>query len=120
MCLQDYRRFQRSVLVRSLRGAENAYELRKSGLTAASATNLALSNNVATSATSLKAMIWISTDQGQRWSTAATETIPQPEPYMSPQWLGFETPQVGRWIADPHNIWTTTDGGLHWREAAFR
>lgn len=89
-------------------------------LTAASATNLALSNNVATSATSLKAMIWISTDQGQRWSTAATETIPQPEPYMSPQWLGFETPQVGRWIADPHNIWTTTDGGLHWREAAFR
>ena len=53
-------------------------------------------------------------DAGQHWNQAASDT--GQTGYVSPTagFLGFESPEVGRWIASPTEIWTTTDGGVTW------
>lgn len=56
------------------------------------------------------ARLLVSTDGGQKWTTAATETQ-QITQMGIPAWLGFETPQVGWWVAGPHSVWGTVDGG---------
>jgi photosystem II stability/assembly factor-like uncharacterized protein len=86
---------------------------------AASATTLA----VATSATSgngpFTAQLLVSIDQGRHWHVAATD--PQQVTQVGvPAWIGFETSEIGRWIGDPHDYWTTHDGGRSWTRAAFR
>jgi len=55
-------------------------------------------------------------DAGDHWNQAASETGQQAGSYVSPTagFLGFESPEVGRWIGSPTNIWTTTDGGATW------
>lgn len=64
--------------------------------------------------------LMVSTDDGQHWTTVATDTQPlQPQDNVTP-WLGFETSQVGRWIDDPHNVWTTTDSGQQWIQIPFQ
>jgi photosystem II stability/assembly factor-like uncharacterized protein len=65
------------------------------------------------------ARLLVSTDGGQHWVAAATDTQ-RLAIGVGPAWLGFQTPLVGHWLADPHAIWTTTDGGLHWTKSAFR
>jgi photosystem II stability/assembly factor-like uncharacterized protein len=70
------------------------------------------------------AQLLITADGGRSWVTAATDTqnlsAGNPITGNAPAWLGFETPQVGHWLGDPHGIWTTTDGGQHWSRTAFR
>ncbi len=61
----------------------------------------------------------VTTDGGRDWVTAATDTQ-NLSAGSAPAWLGFETPLSGQWLGDPHGIWTTSDGGLHWTRAAFR
>ena len=65
------------------------------------------------------AQLLVTTDGGQRWVTAATDTQDLTAG-SAPAWLGFETPLAGQWLGDPHGVWTTTDGGLHWTRTAFR
>jgi photosystem II stability/assembly factor-like uncharacterized protein len=65
------------------------------------------------------ARLLVSADGGQHWVVAAIDTQPLAIG-VGPAWLGFQTPLVGHWLADPHAIWTTTDGGLHWTKSAFR
>lgn len=64
------------------------------------------------------AQVLVSTDGGQHWTTAATETQ-QITQLGIPAWLGFETSLVGRWIGGPHSLWSTNDGGLHWTRTSF-
>lgn len=64
------------------------------------------------------ARLLVSTDVGQNWTTAATDTQ-QITQMGIPAWLGVETSLVGRWISGPHSIWRTNDGGLHWTKTAF-
>jgi len=54
-------------------------------------------------------------DAGRHWNQAASDTG-QAGGYVSPTvgFLGFESPDVGRWIGSPTDIWTTTDGGATW------
>jgi photosystem II stability/assembly factor-like uncharacterized protein len=73
---------------------------------------------------STTARLLMTTDGGRNWTTAATDTQHLSEGNLitgtAPAWLDFETPLVGHWLADPHGIWTTTDGGRHWTRSAFR
>lgn len=70
------------------------------------------------------AKLLMTTDGGRSWVTAATDTqnLSTWNPIIgnTPAALDFETPLVGQWLGDPHGIWTTTDGGLHWTRVAFR
>lgn len=67
---------------------------------------------------SYTARLLVSTDAGGHWTTAATDPQ-QLTQTGNPAWLGFENPQVGRWIGDPHGIWNTSDGGRHWTRLSF-
>ncbi|MHB8452718.1 MAG: neocarzinostatin apoprotein domain-containing protein [Mycobacteriales bacterium] len=88
-------------------------------LSAASPTTLCVATGGMGGGGAFTAQLLVSTDAGRHWTTAATDTQ-QLTPASTPAWLGFETAQVGRWIGDPHAVWTTNDGGLHWTQAAFR
>lgn len=67
---------------------------------------------------SYTATLLISSDAGKRWTTAATDPQ-QLTQTGSPAWLGFENPQVGHWVGDPHDIFNTSDGGQHWTRLPF-
>jgi photosystem II stability/assembly factor-like uncharacterized protein len=57
-------------------------------------------------------------DGGQTWETTVNEAGPAESDVGPSRFLGFENPSVGRWVADPHYVWRTTDGGTTWvREA---
>ncbi len=88
-------------------------------LAAASPTTLAVSTGATSGAGAFIARLLVSTDAGEHWTTAATDTQQLTQESI-PAWLGFETWHVGRWISDPHSVWTTLDGGLHWTRTAFR
>jgi photosystem II stability/assembly factor-like uncharacterized protein len=70
------------------------------------------------------ARLLVTTDEGRHWVTAATDTQNLTTGNLTtgtaPAWLSFETPLAGQWLGDPHGVWTTTDGGLHWARSAFR
>ena len=85
-------------------------------LAASSATTLAAATGPIGGAGSVTARLLVSTDGGRHWTTAAGDTQPVAQGGI-PAWLGFETASVGRWVGDPHSIWTTVDGGLHWTQA---
>lgn len=87
-------------------------------LAAASPTTLAVSTGSTSGGGEFTARLLVSTDSGRLWATATTDTQ-QLSQQATPAWLGFETPQVGRWISSAHSIWSTVDGGLHWTRAAF-
>jgi len=57
----------------------------------------------------------VSHDGGRNWAQAARDTG-QAGGYVSPTagFLGFESSNVGRWIASPADIWTTFDSGTTW------
>jgi len=54
----------------------------------------------------------VSKDAGQHWSTVVRDRELVND--FPGTFLGFESASVGRWIAEPTAIWTTTDGGLSW------
>jgi len=87
-------------------------------LAAASPTTLAVATGPVSGGGTLTAQLLLSTDAGGHWNAAATDTQQLTQTTTS-AWLGFETSQVGRWIGDPHSIWTTHDGGQHWLRTAF-
>jgi len=87
-------------------------------LAAASSSTLAVSTGATSGAGPFTAQVFVSTDGGQRWTRAASDSQ-QITSMGVPAWLGFETSQVGRWIGDPHSVWTTDDGGNHWTQAPF-
>jgi photosystem II stability/assembly factor-like uncharacterized protein len=89
-------------------------------LAAASPATLALSTFLGGGAGRYSTQLLESTDGGRHWATVATDTQPLIEGVQPPAWLGFETPQVGHWIGDPHSIWATSDGGRQWTQTAFR
>lgn len=65
------------------------------------------------------ARLLISKDGGHNWRPAVTD--PQ---HLSqagaPAWLGFQSSTVGRWVADPSGVWTTTNGGARWTRTTLR
>jgi photosystem II stability/assembly factor-like uncharacterized protein len=65
------------------------------------------------------AHVVVTTDGGRDWALAATDAQVLTNS-TAPAGLCFETPLVGQWLGDPHGIWTTTDGGLHWTRTPFR
>jgi photosystem II stability/assembly factor-like uncharacterized protein len=54
---------------------------------------------------------------GSSWQQVATEPPIAPPQYGYQGFLGFESPDVGRWIGNPLSLWTTTDGGSVWSQA---
>jgi photosystem II stability/assembly factor-like uncharacterized protein len=88
-------------------------------LAAASPSTFALSSSATSGAGPFTAQLFVSTDAGRHW-TLATSDAQQVTSLGVSSWLGFETAQVGRWIGDPHSIWTTNDGGEHWNQSPFR
>jgi photosystem II stability/assembly factor-like uncharacterized protein len=62
--------------------------------------------------------LFVSTDGGRRWSTAVSGTAPGNPQGLSASFLTLEDLRVGWWISDPRDMWTTSDGGLHWRRQA--
>ena len=88
---------------------------------AASPTNVAVATGaISGNGSFFTARLLVSTDSGAHWTTAATDTEQLTQtPAGVPAWLGFETSRVGRWVGDPHNVWTTLDGGRHWTKSAF-
>lgn len=87
-------------------------------LAAASPSRLAVASGATGGGGRYTAQLLVSTDGGAHWTTPAADS--QQINQSVPAWLGFETPQVGRWIGDPHSIWTTHDGGLHWTQTPFQ
>jgi photosystem II stability/assembly factor-like uncharacterized protein len=64
-------------------------------------------------------VLLVSTDGGSSWRTVVHETG-QAQPYFpADPFLGFENATVGRWVGNPHHLWETTDGGVHWVEQAI-
>lgn len=88
-------------------------------LAAASPRTIAVSTPATSGGGSDTARLLVSTDGGQRWSTAATDTQ-QVTVEGVPAWLGFQTPTVGTWVGDSHGIWNTFDGGSRWTRTALR
>jgi photosystem II stability/assembly factor-like uncharacterized protein len=59
--------------------------------------------------------LWITTDGGQSWSTAATDQVNlDAAPLGASLYLGFDGAMTGRWVGDDQTIWTTTNGGTNW------
>ena len=61
----------------------------------------------------------VTTDGGRHWEVGATDVQDLGSGGNDPAWIGFETPLAGQWLGDPHGIWRTADGGLHWTRTAF-
>jgi hypothetical protein len=55
-----------------------------------------------------------STDGGSQWSTTANDHGTQDNEVVPNGFLGFESAQLGWWVADPRYIWATGDGGSQW------
>lgn len=67
----------------------------------------------------VNAELLVSTDGGRHWTTAASIHYQLHPNAPLPAWLGFQTPQVGRWVSSPNTIWTTTNGGHTWARSTF-
>ena len=85
-------------------------------IAAASAPTVAVATGAVFGAGTRKLLI--TTDGGTTWRTAATDIFPLETVGIA--WLGFETSRVGWWVADPHSVFSTTDGGAHWAMLPFR
>jgi photosystem II stability/assembly factor-like uncharacterized protein len=88
-------------------------------IAAASPTTLAMSTGGTGGSGRFTARLLLSTDAGHHWRTVATDPQ-QLTQEGAPAWLGFQSPKVGSWLADPHAVWTTLDGGANWTRTAVR
>lgn len=84
----------------------------------ASASTIAVATGAAGGSGTATATLLVTTDGGKSWATAATNTVPLEETVAVAQ-LGFGTPQLGWWAADPHTVFITTDGGTRWTRFPF-
>ncbi|MGA9774510.1 MAG: hypothetical protein WBU92_01165 [Candidatus Dormiibacterota bacterium] len=57
-----------------------------------------------------------SRDSGRKWRVLLRERSGSGP---VPQFLGFESPTVGRWLGAGSELWTTSDGGSSWRALRF-
>jgi photosystem II stability/assembly factor-like uncharacterized protein len=89
-------------------------------LAAASPTTLAVSTGSVDGSGAFTAQLLVTADAGRHWVTAAADTQDVTIGSAVPARLGFQTPLDGQWLGGPHDVWTTTDGGLHWTRTAFR
>lgn len=67
-------------------------------------------------------VVLTSHDGGRTWTKAVSDSEPVPPPevgFGGRAFLGFESEQVGRWVGAPRAVWTTTDGGDHWKAHRF-
>jgi len=91
---------------------------------AASPTTIAVSSGAMGFTGTNTSSLLLTTDGGRHWVTAAsdTQTLTNQNQVVgaTPASLDFESPLIGQWLGDPHGVWTTTDGGLHWSRTAFR
>lgn len=81
---------------------------------AASPTTIAVATPGVGGSGPFTAELLVSTDSGRRWTTAASTHYELRPNTLLPTWLGFETPQVGRWVSGPNTIWTTSNSGHTW------
>ncbi len=88
-------------------------------IAAASSTTLAVSTGPSGGAGTFTAKLLVSTDAGQHWKLMATDHQRLGK-LGAPAWLGFQNATTGRWIGDPHGIWTTHEPGRSWTRASFR
>jgi len=88
-------------------------------IAAARPSDLVITNSLIAGGGPYAYQLAVSTDGGAHWATVVNdpEQIRPTAPYAS--YLGFQNASVGRWIGDPHTIWTTTDGGRHWTKQPF-
>lgn len=86
---------------------------------AASPTTIAVASGALGGGGSNTAQLFMTTDGGRRWVTAVNDTQNLTNG-SAPAGLEFETPLAGQWLGDPHGVWTTSDGGLHWTRTPFR
>ena len=89
-------------------------------IAAASAAHLVVATGGETGEGPFRYELLASGDGGLHWSTAVSGTARLDRRAPAAAFLGFEDAKVGRWISDPHDIWTTRDGGQHWRRQAGR
>jgi photosystem II stability/assembly factor-like uncharacterized protein len=88
-------------------------------IAAASPTTMAVASAALGGSDSNTAQLLVTTDGGRHWVIDATDTQ-NPANGSALAGLAFETPITGQWLGDPHGVWATTDGGLHWARTAFR
>ena len=89
-------------------------------IAAASQRTLAVATGATGGNGTFTSRVRVSADGGRHWTTRATDPQQLLPQASSPDWLGFQTARDGRWIGDPHGIWSTRDGGRHWVRTAFR
>jgi photosystem II stability/assembly factor-like uncharacterized protein len=65
------------------------------------------------------AILIASTNGGQSWHTAVAVSGQLPADATTSTFLGFESPEVGRWVGAPGTMWGTTDGGATWSVSRF-
>lgn len=64
----------------------------------------------------------VTTNGATTWKVAATDSFDrqtQTGPIV-PAWLGFSTSKFGQWVADPHSVYSTADGGTSWTKVPFK
>ena len=88
-------------------------------ITAASPTAVAVATPGVGGSGPVTAELLVSTDSGRHWTTAATDQYELQPNTLLPGWLGFQTPQVGRWVSGPNTIWTTSDSGHTWTRSTL-
>ncbi len=61
--------------------------------------------------------LYRSVDGGQSWTAVPSASTASA---TAPQFLGFESPSLGRWVSgDGSSVWTTTDSGQSWKQTSF-
>lgn len=83
-------------------------------IAATSATSLFLGTGPSASTGLAHWTLLASSDGGQTWHQAATQTGTVGPYFPSQGFLGFENTAVGRWVGYPYDIWETNDGGSTW------
>jgi photosystem II stability/assembly factor-like uncharacterized protein len=60
-----------------------------------------------------------SANGGQSWHTAVAVPGKLPADATTSTFLGFESPEVGRWVGAPGTLWGTVDAGATWSMTRF-
>lgn len=83
----------------------------------ASSSTIAVATRVSSTPGVHTATLRVTTDGGAAWTTAATDTSVLVSNGVVT--LVFSDAQSGSWLPDPHQLWTSDDGGASWTEKPF-